>query len=1548
MSIVSSGQITITDLSDGTITHTAWSYSADGTDRFTTVYPNENLFSNKNYPNNPKVQTPGIWSKVYDTNSEKSLSEKLIGYEGYVYFSFIFKNPEVIVAENLVVQLIAIDSSNNRISQPLVGISKNDLLDNRRVTIPFKLENTKNSARVEWHIRTVSDNIAQNTIIEFEDFKVELGYPTIYTLSATEAKTGDYPSYRGEYSDFLSTASTDPSKYSWSRIRGNNLYTAYANSTDGTDGFTTVYPNLNLLTDSKDFKNKNVAESAATTSITSPGATILKEGNDTYLNFIKSTQNQDWFRAYMIRGSSVSPDFPNVDVKPNSQYTFSVLLKGTGTHQIIAYNNWTKPNPTVLTVDLTDTWTKYVLTIETETTIPTQGAQFFIRSGTTGSEINLKYPKVEQGSTATPYMQSASEVTTADWPKYRGEYSDISGEQSTNPSDYTWSAIRGDDGLAGKDGVGIKSTQIMYAQSTSVTTPPTTGWTAQVPTLIKGQYLWTQTTWVYTDNTGEAGYTVSYISKDGNNGTDGVAGKDGVGISNTTITYASHTNGTTAPTTGFTTAVPSVPAGQFLWTKTVWTYTDNSSETGYSVARMGNNGATGPQGPQGTNGTNGTNGQDAISVTLSNENVTLPANAQGGVTSYTNSGTTLSVFVGKTAWSYGTGDNKWTVAWSASGATRGAISNDGTVASFDNISGMSATNGATATQTFVISVNVGGTVTTFTKVQNISKSEKGITGDDGVDSYTYFRYSPYSDGKDMTSLDNADSKYMGICVTTSATAPSSYSSYKWSKYAGNDANKYGDNVIFNPKWDNIPYGTLKSNDANLLNGGWNVGGGTVEVLAPESDSPSEKIIKLSGLDNSLVSKGIPVMPGERYIMSYDIKTSDYANMGSVVISQIGGYPSTNDASIPTRNGRTTNAYVSINGTVANPNGLYIDTTNSAAITNNNWNTRSQIIEVKSDTAYLRPVLYCNTSSGSNKFRKVELRKIQQGSVTISSTEPSYKYVGMQWKYSGTSAITIGGIAIQPSTIYIWSGTVWQLYVMRSTNLQVDNAFITNAMIGDATIDNAKIKDTLSANKIDPSSGNMLINSDFSTSIDGWEQAGTITDPWYLSSGFYTKDGVRYREAGINAVGGEWTASTWRRFRQTIPVLAGQPYSASLLGRVVNNVDGIGINFEWCNASGSIISSVTSTVLKSSTRTLIKLENAVAPTGATQIRFTIFARGKTNAYVTQVMLNAGTNVAPWTAATNNLTVLGNMIVNGSIDAVKLNADKISSISADLGDVTAGTAKLMASSKITSSVSKNFGIYLSKDGILSSGPTLATSSTFSTSNMGVANLSNGELRFIKTGFTEDLAATQNAGMSASDNAFIRFEKLDADTLGNLTISSNGRVNLLSVIDGQSHNYLLGKEGLEIFPNSSNTGNYLNSSIELIGMQTYIDFHYGMTNNDYSMRIINDTATSLSIMQNNGSYGQLKASAFTVSSSKEFKRNIREIEDNQLDKLMSFNFKKYRRYDGSFQMGLILDDVMTEQVTDSSKTGIDLYSLTSVIGKAVQELSLKIKAIEEKNDI
>lgn len=105
---------------------------------------------------------------------------------------------------------------------------------------------------------------------------------------------------------------------------------------------------------------------------------------------------------------------------------------------------------------------------------------------------------------------------------------------------------RGNDGLPGKDGVGLKTTTITYGISDSDTVMPN-NWSSQVPTLVKGKYLWTKTTWTYTDNSSETGYQKTYIAKDGNDGNDGLPGKDGVGLVDTTIEYLKHTDGQIAP-----------------------------------------------------------------------------------------------------------------------------------------------------------------------------------------------------------------------------------------------------------------------------------------------------------------------------------------------------------------------------------------------------------------------------------------------------------------------------------------------------------------------------------------------------------------------------------------------------------------------------------------------------------------------------------------------------------------------------------------------------------------------------------------------------------------------------------------------------------------------------------------------------------------------------------------------------------------------------------------------------------------------------------------
>nr|DAF97281.1 MAG TPA: tail protein [Siphoviridae sp. ctPJ52] len=123
------------------------------------------------------------------------------------------------------------------------------------------------------------------------------------------------------------------------------------------------------------------------------------------------------------------------------------------------------------------------------------------------------------------------------------------------------------------------------------------------------------------------------------------------------------------------------------------------------------------------------------------------------------------------------------------------------------------------------------------------------------------------------------------------------------------------------------------------------------------------------------------------------------------------------------------------------------------------------------------------------------------------------------------------------------------------------------------------------------------------------------------------------------------------------------------------------------------------------------------------------------------------------------------------AQNLKADSLSALTSVLGDVTAGTVKLMDNIDVNGTL-KKYGIYQSKFGLLSSGPTLATPSTMSKSQMGVANLSKGELRFIVNNYTEDLKIVQESGMSDQNTAFIKFNSYD-NGKDVMLISSSGDI-------------------------------------------------------------------------------------------------------------------------------------------------------------------------------
>ena len=103
-------------------------------------------------------------------------------------------------------------------------------------------------------------------------------------------------------------------------------------------------------------------------------------------------------------------------------------------------------------------------------------------------------------------------------------------------------------------------------------------------------------------------------------------------IKNTTVTYQVGDSNTKAPTGTWSPNIPSVTVGKYLWTRTVFTYSDNTISTSYGISSMG------AKGDQGIPGTNGQNGKSIGSVI----NYYLATNANTGVTAST-SGWTSTV-----------------------------------------------------------------------------------------------------------------------------------------------------------------------------------------------------------------------------------------------------------------------------------------------------------------------------------------------------------------------------------------------------------------------------------------------------------------------------------------------------------------------------------------------------------------------------------------------------------------------------------------------------------------------------------------------------------------------------------------------------------------------------------------------------------------------------------------------------------------------------------------------------------------------------------------
>ena len=166
---------------------------------------------------------------------------------------------------------------------------------------------------------------------------------------------------------------------------------------------------------------------------------------------------------------------------------------------------------------------------------------------------------------------------------------------------------KGDKGDVGAAGNGIKSISYYYARSSSQTAPSESSITGtSIPILdATNKYLWQKEVITFTNNTAKT--TVVLLAVYGNTGAKGDKGNDGtsVTIKSQAVTYQASSSGTVVPNGAWSQGIPAVTKGQYLWTRTVITFSNDVTSTSYSVGYMGTNGQ---------NGSNGSNGKDGNGI----------------------------------------------------------------------------------------------------------------------------------------------------------------------------------------------------------------------------------------------------------------------------------------------------------------------------------------------------------------------------------------------------------------------------------------------------------------------------------------------------------------------------------------------------------------------------------------------------------------------------------------------------------------------------------------------------------------------------------------------------------------------------------------------------------------------------------------------------------------------------------------------------------------------------------------------------------------------
>ena len=293
------------------------------------------------------------------------------------------------------------------------------------------------------------------------------------------------------------------------------------------------------------------------------------------------------------------------DGKPGVSVTLADVEYAQSTSNSVApTTGWQTTAPTW--IDGRYIWSRTKVSYSDNTTTYTKAVCITGGKGSTGNSGVGVSSIIEQyylSSSATSLLNGSWSTTRPTW-KDKWYIWTRSVITYTNGTSDTTAAIcvtgsKGGKGEDGKPGVSVTLADVEYAQSTSNSVAPTTGWQTTAPTWIDGRYIWSRTKVSYSDN------TTTYTKAVCITGGKGSTGNSGVGVSSIIEQYYLSSSATSLLNGSWSTTRPTWKDKWYIWTRSVITYTNGTSDTTAAICVTGSKGDKGEDGKPGDKGEKG-------------------------------------------------------------------------------------------------------------------------------------------------------------------------------------------------------------------------------------------------------------------------------------------------------------------------------------------------------------------------------------------------------------------------------------------------------------------------------------------------------------------------------------------------------------------------------------------------------------------------------------------------------------------------------------------------------------------------------------------------------------------------------------------------------------------------------------------------------------------------------------------------------------------------------------------------------------------------------